>query len=347
MTNRSQVGVELFAGFDVSAREITVARRRGQEEKSVVASFANNASGHKALLSFLLQGSERVRVCLEASGNYSLDLALALHAHRQVEVSLVNPRRARRFAESLGERSKTDPVDARVLCEYAARMPWVAWQPPSSVALHLRAVARAIADLGSIHTQQNNRAHASAASQALPVLVVKEMKRHQKYLEQRMTRLRREALRLIAGDSELDRRFRLMLTTTGIAETSALQILGELAVLPDMLDARQWVAFSGLDPRLFKSGKSVEKRPRISRSGSRHLRRALYMPALVALRRAPYLRAFYQNLLARGKARLQAVVAVMRKLLHALFAMFRANQPYDGSRLCAPHPAFDTVAACA
>ena len=79
-----------------------------------------------------------------------------------------------------------------------------------------------------------------------------------------------------------------MLTTIGIAETSALQILGELAVLPDMLDARQWVAFSGLDPRLFKSGKSVEKRPRISRSGSRHLRRALYMPALVALRRDPF-----------------------------------------------------------
>jgi len=146
-----------------------------------------------------------------------------------------------------------------------------------------------------------------------------------------MTRLRREAVRLIACDPELDRRFCLMLTTIGIAETSALQILGELAVLPDMLDARQWVAFSGLDPRLFKSGKSVEKRPRISRSGSRHLRRALYMPALVALRRDPYLRVFYQNLLARGKARLQAVVAVMRKLLHALFAMFRSNQPYDGA----------------
>ena len=288
-----------------------------------------------------------MRVCLEASGNYSLDLALTLQAHRQVEISVINPRRARRFAESLGQRSKTDPVDARVLCEYAARMPWVAWQPPSSVALHLRAVARAIADLGVIHTQQNNRAQASAASQALPVLVVKEMQRHQKYLEQRMTRLRREALRLIAGDSELDRRFRLMLTTTGIAEISALHILGELAVLPDMLDARQWVAFSGLDPRLFKSGKSVEKRPRISRGGSRHLRRALYMPALVALRRDLYLRGFYQHLLARGKARMQAVVAIMRKLLHALFAMFRTNQPYDGSKLCALHLPVCAVAACA
>jgi hypothetical protein len=62
-----------------------------------------------------------------------------------------------------------------------------------------------------------------------------------------------------------------MRTTTGIGETSGLQILGALAVLPDMLDARPWVAFSGLDPRLFKSGKSVEKRPPLSRAGSRHL----------------------------------------------------------------------------
>jgi transposase len=88
-----------------------------------------------------------------------------------------------------------------------------------------------------------------------------------------MTQLRRQALRLVTEDPELDRRFRPMPTTTGIGETSALQILGELAVLPDTLDARQWVAFSGLDPRLFKSGKSVEKRPRISRgAGTENLR---------------------------------------------------------------------------
>jgi transposase len=209
----------------------------------------------------------------------------------------------------------------------------------------LRAITRAIADLSGIHTQQNNRAHAAAASQALPALVVKEMHHHQKYLEQRMTRLCRQALRLVTEDPELDRRFRLMLTATGIGEISALQILGELAVLPEMLDARQWVAFSGLDPRLFKSGKSVEKRPRISRGGSRHLRRALYMPALVALRRDPWLRRFYQNLVLRGKARLQAIVAVMRKLLHALFAMFRTNQPYDGSKLCPLSPISNAIAA--
>jgi Transposase IS116/IS110/IS902 family len=132
----------------------------------------------------------------------------------------------------------------------------------------------------------------------------------------------------------------------GIGETSALQILGELAVLPDTLDARQWVAFAGLDPLRFSSGTSVEKKPRISRGGSRHLRRGLYMPAVVAIRHEPHLRAFYQRLRARGKAPLQAIVAVMRKLLHAFFAMFRSDHAYDGSRLCRTDLASGPVALC-
>src|SRR5215467_5636621 len=135
MTNRSQAKIKVFAGLDVSARQISVARHRGQEQELGVASFAHSTSGHKALVAYLLREPERARVCLEASGHYSLDPALTLQAHPHIEVSLVNPRRARRFAESLGERSKTDPVDARVLCEYAERMPWQAWQPPSWRAL--------------------------------------------------------------------------------------------------------------------------------------------------------------------------------------------------------------------
>jgi transposase len=91
--------------------------------------------------------------------------------------------------------------------------------------------------------------------------------------------------------------------------------------------------------------KSVEKRPRISRSGSHHLRRALYMPALVALRRDPYLRVFYQNLLARGKARLQAVVAVMRET--AACSVCHVPQQSSGSKLCAVDLAVHAIAACA
>jgi transposase len=101
-----------------------------------------------------------------------------------------------------------------------------------------------------------------------------------------MRQLRREARRLIARHADLERRYRLMLTVPGIGETIALQILVELVALSDTADARQRVAFSGPDPSIFTSGSSVEKRPRISRGGSRHLRRTLYMLALVALRRS-------------------------------------------------------------
>jgi transposase len=185
-----------------------------------------------------LDRTELLRVCLEASGNYSLDLALALHAHRQVEVRVVNPRRARKFAESLGERSKTDPVDARVMCQYAARMPFEVGSPrvPSLCAC---VPSRAIESLGVMHTQESNRAHALGSSQALPALVLRERERHQRYLEKRMNQLRSESRRLMARDAKLDRRFRLMLTVPGIGEISALQILGELVVLSDRTDARQ------------------------------------------------------------------------------------------------------------
>lgn len=323
----------VFVGIDVSARELAVALQVGDQVEPV-RTFPNTAAGHQQLRRFLCRNGQPVRVCVEASGNYSLDLCLALHAMDGVELSVINPRLARRFAESLGTRSKTDPVDARMLCLYGQRMPPVPWQPPSPASLHLRSVTRAIEALTCMLVQERARQHAAEASTALPRLVVNELKRHQRYLEQRIQRLRREAVRIINNDAELARRFRLLQTTPGVAETSALQLLGELAVLPSTLDARQWVAHSGLDPRHHRSGTSVEWTPRLSKVGNRRLRRALYMPALVAVRHDPHLRSFYQRLCANGKAPLQALAAVMRKLLHAFHAMLRLDQPYDGARLC-------------
>ena len=104
------------------------------------------------------------------------------------------------------------------------------------------------------------------------------------------------------------------------------------------LPARQWVAYAGLDPRQYSSGSSVQKKMRLSKAGNKHLRRALYMPALVAVQHDPHLRAFYQHLLERGKFKMQALVAVRRKLLHAFPGRFKTHQPYDGSKLFQRQP---------
>ena len=112
---------------------------------------------------------------------------------------------------------------------------------------------------------------------------------------------------------------------------SAIRIYGELCVLPREMTARQWVAHAGLDPRHFESG-TLQGITRISKAGNKYLRAALYWPALTAIRSQPNVKAFYEKLLGKGKKKMLGVVAVMRKLLHAIWGMFKHETSFDGGK---------------
>jgi transposase len=321
----------VFCGIDVSAATLAVAVQP-QEQPLERRDFANNAAGHKALIAWLGRGQAMVRVSLEATGIYSLDLALSLDRAEGIEVAVLNPKLANRFAATL-RRSKTDAAAAEVLAEYSRRMPFQPWCAPNRAALQLRSLSRHIDQLTVEQARTRNHLHAAQGSQATPRCVVQDLKRSLATVQRRLVRLRREAMRLVRQDEALGKQFDLLTGIPGIAEISALQLLGELGTLPAGMTVRQWVAHSGLDPAHEISGSSVHKPSRISRQGSRHLRRALYMPALVASRRDPHLKAFYETLLARHKARLQALVAVACKLLHAIYGILHTQTPYDGRKL--------------
>jgi transposase len=325
-------GEMVYCGVDVGAEELVVAVLCGDRaiQRKV---FRNHAAGHQALIGWLAgMGGCVARVSLEATGMYSLNLALALEDAAGVEVAVLNPKSMHDFARSQC-RSKTDRADAEVLAEYCRRMEFKPWARPSVAALRLRSVARHLSMLMVDRTRDRNRLHAAEQSVASPRCVVRDLKRGLAGLEKRVEKLRREARTLIAGDVEMERRFGLLVAIPGIGEISAIDLLAELGMLAPGLTARQWVAASGLDPAHETSGSSVRKPSRMSRKGSRHLRRALFMPALVAVRRDPHLGAFYQQLLGRHKAKLQALIAVARKMLHAIFGVFKTNTPYDGARL--------------
>lgn len=335
-----------FCGVDVSAKELVVALRRAQRDLPLQ-SFPNTATGHRSLISWLLRQCSRVRITMEATGNYSLDLAFALSDNPKIELAVANPRMIRRFAESLGQRSKTDPIDARVLLEHAVRMPFVAWQRPSAATLALRDITRQMTATTAMCVVVRNQLHAAQSSRTTPACVIRELRRTLQNLQTSLARLLRDAKRGLATDHDLQHQFELLLSIPGVAERSALQLLAELAWL-GKYNVRQWVKHAGLDVREGCSGKSVRQRPRISKCGNRHLRRALYMPALVACRFNPALRGFYLHLLERGKTKLQAIVAVMRKLLHAIFGMLRHQQPYDGSKIYSQaQTALESVVAAA
>ena len=322
----------VFVGIDVSACTLVVALERDHQPGRQRREFLNTAVGHEGLIQWLSKSATAVQVCIEATGLYSLDLALALHRAEGIEVMVANPRAIADFAKALLQRSKTDQLDAEVMLEFARRMPFVAWQPPSSPQLELRALMRRITGLKLVSQQEKNRLHSVSQSAEITPLVRKDIQSHLVQLERHIEKLEHQAETIVQADRELARQFCHLVSVRGIARVSALHLLAELVVLAPDMTARQWVAHAGLDPRHHESGTSVHKPTRISRAGNRYLRSALFMPALVATQHDPNIRAFYQKLVDHGKTKLQAIVAVMRKLLHALHGMLRTDSDFVGEK---------------
>lgn len=321
-------------GVDVGAKELVASIDRGGERESGVP-FTNDAAGHKKLIRWAAKQAASVRIVLESTGVYGLDLAFALHRDSRIEVMVANPRAISAFAKASLKRSKTDALDADTILEFGLRMPFVAWLPPAPSVLELRALSRRIEALSKTVTQEKNRLHASDQSEELSEFVKQDILELVELLESRIDRLRKQALVVIEQSAELARAFGHITSVKGIADAAGIQLLAELSTLPKDMTTRQWVAHAGLDPRQHQSGTSVYKPARISKTGNAHLRRALFLPAMVAVRWEPNVKAFYEKLLAKGKTKMQALVAVMRKLLHAIHGMLRRDQDFDGEKFYA------------
>ncbi len=324
----------LLCGVDVGSRELVVAIDSGSR-RVWEGTFSNNAAGHRKLIRRLTRAQAKARVCVEATGIYHLDLCLALEQTKAIEVMVANPRVTKDFARAQLRRSKTDRTDALSLLEFVRRMDFELWVSPSSSILALRALSRRIQALLVTRAQEKNRLHADQAVEATPLAIRESIERHIAAINAEIEALSESALAGVHADSELDRRFSLLVSVKGIAEASAITLLAELSVLPADMTARQWVAHSGLDPKHSESGTSVKGRVRISKVGNRHLRAALFLPAMVASQHEPRVRAYYEKLLAKGKKPMQALVAVMRKLLHAIRGMFLHDADFDGTKFFA------------
>jgi transposase len=273
-----------------------------------------------------------VHVIMEATGIYYLDAALIAH-ELGATVTVINPRTAHHFARALGERNKTDRIDAAMLLQCLKRMPHAPWARPREAMLTLRYYGRYLTQLTDDKTAASNRLHALSATASSPVSLRRDLKRAITSIQTRIDRLRQEAVALIRADEELGAIFEALDSVKGIGQTAAVSLLAELVLLPRDMSSRACTAHAGLDPRVYESGTSVHKPPRISRQGNRHLRRALFHPALTASQHDPGARALKARLLADGRKPMQANVAIMRKLLTVAWAMVRNPQPYDSTKL--------------
>lgn len=322
--------MSVYVGLDIAAKTFEMAVRRNGKSAHVE-SFEQTPAGHAKAIK-RLQALQPRHVVMEATGIYYLDLAVAL-SEAGLPVSVINPKSFRHFAELKLAGSKTDGIDSALLAEFGERMTPALWVAPDATRLALRDLARQINRLTASRTQAKNRLHALQAKAMTLPLLIEDEREGIALLERRIDRLQSAALALLAESTELSAGLEALCAAKGVATASAIAILGELCVLPAHLKAPQVSRYAGLDVRLCQSGTSVKRPARLSKAGNAYLRAALYMPAMSAIRHDQRAKAFYETLVARGKKKIQALCAVMRKYLTGLWACFKNNMPFDSAML--------------
>jgi transposase len=311
-------------GIDISKLKFNVCLIQ-QSGKLKHKLFPNTQSGFTQLKEWLSKrGVERVHACLEATGTYGEALALFLHQTGHT-VSVINPAAVKAFAQSRLSRTKTDKVDAELIARFCQAQEPGAWTPLPAEVRELQALVRRLESLIEMHVAEENRLSSGLTVDA----VQRSVEEHLAYLKEQIKRTEELIRQHINNHPTLKRQSELLDSIPGIAETTAAHLLAEITDIKQYRSARQVAAYAGLVPRERQSGSSVRGRTRLSKIGNARLRRALYFPAITALRCSSFFQSWAEGLQQRGKSKMSVICAVMRKLLHVAYGVLKSEKPFD------------------
>jgi transposase len=281
--------------------------------------FANDAKGHRAFIAWL-KGRQVERVVFEATGAYHRAFERTVSA-AGLPTAKINPRQARRFAEATGKLAKTDTIDAATLARFGALLTPQTREPVSQILDEMKELHNARAALVKDRVATLNR-QKQLRSAILKRLANQRLKQIDSQLRAIDTAL--EELR--DGDTSLKARFDILMSIPGVGVATAFALLIEMPEIGS-LENPQAASLAGLAPVARDSGKSRGKRS--IRGGRANLRQAIYMPALVATRFNPDFKTKYQAMIAAGKPRKVAIVAIMRKLIILANALLKAGRNWQ------------------
>ncbi len=314
-----------FVGVDISKAtlDIGILRKDGKfKELKVPNSPAGFARVLKVAREFAV--GESMHWCMETTGAYQWSFALFLVQNAQL-VSVENPRRIKHYGVVIGAVQKTDRADARVIARYAQAFTPPAWHLREAHLRELVMLDRRISDLDVLMGQERNRLEMTGLPEILESSIhstIALFKQQRKELEKRINQILEE-------HEELGEAAQLLSTIPGIATRASVGLLAEAGDLSRYESAEDFAAFFGVNPRIRKSGSSVNGRTRISKAGNAHGRRRLYMPTLVATRVNPHIKEFYERLLAAHKPKKSALIACERKLFMICYGVLKSRKPYD------------------
>ena len=285
--------------------------------------FPNNSRGFEQLSKWL-QGLRvmELHACMESTGVYGEELAEYLY-DQGFSVSVVNPARIKGFAQSELIRSKTDKVDASLIARFCSAMNPSLWTPDPMEIRELRSLVRRVDALLGMRQQELNRLEVSND------ILKKPIRGHIRYLSRQIESLKKEINKHIDRNPELRDKRKLLESIPGVGEATIHIVLSHFASIEKFRDAKSLTSFLGIAPRHYQSGSSVTKRTRMSKVGRSSLRKAFYMPAVVALRYNPLIADLKVKLSKAGKHNMLIIGAAMRKLVHIIYGVLKNKIPFD------------------
>jgi len=307
-----------YFGIDISKAVFDVTDSKGNYHQ-----FENHHKGFKKFVKLLDDSSHCV---MEATGYYHYRLAYFLQEN-QIRVSVENPLSVKRFIQMKLSKIKTDKSDSKLICEYAKQVDLKLWKGQTKNQIECLQVTRLLSVYTKQSTMLKNKIHGEDVLGNPSLLVVRSLKRSLKFLQKEMKNLEEKLLELVKQTHQ-DLLTRLE-TIPGIGRKTAIMLIVLTDGFKRFTSASELCSYSGLTPMIRQSGSSVKGRARISKIGNKKLRNLLFMCSFNACKYNKACRELYERIVAKGKSKKLALIAVCNKLLKQAFAIAKSGLIYD------------------
>lgn len=323
-------------GMDISMDDFSVCFLTLSSNMSIVVkgtrTFPNNERGYISFVEWVKRKTSGIcpfTFTMEATGVYYEGIAYHLF-EEGFGVHVVLPNHAKKYGGSLGTKSKTDAIDARLLAQMGLERNLPLWKPSSPHFWVLKNLTRERQALIHDRTAALNRLHAYS-HQGCPLQdCIERTNRQIAFYEDQITEIESQIKKIVDSDPALSQRISYIQSIKGVGFLTAVIIIAETNGFATFTGIKQVVSFAGLDIRIRESGKWKGK-SRISKCGNRHIRKALYMPALAKISHDPNTRIFYERLVEKKRIKMVAGVAVQRKLLALIYTLWKKQEMFDPS----------------
>lgn len=326
-------------GIDVAQKELVVSLGNMDEEASTniyaYKTFLNNEKGFMALILWVKKQTVEafpLRYVMEATGVYHESLAYFL-SNKTYQVSIVMPNKITNFFRTLEIKTVTDKSMSEAIALFGLEKKLDNWVQPKKVFRELRQITRERDQLIAERTILKNQLHAEEVEAYPSVKTVLRIKVRIKMANAQLNETMAEIKESIKEDVELNQAVALMTTIPGIGVLTSAVIMAETNGFELIRSTSQLSSYAGFDVKEKESGTSVKGKSRISKRGNRHLRKAMYMPALAAIRHSERYKAIFVRIVAKNGIKMKAAVAVQRKLLEMTYTIYKTKKPYKAEYL--------------